>query len=46
MNKAEKRTGKMKSLICEHFQIQDISLRSLYNKNHKLVMIMILSCPK
>lgn len=40
---AWKRTGKM---IYEHFQVLIILLRSLHNKNHKSVVIMILSCQK
>lgn len=31
-------------LICEHFQVLLILLRSMYNKNHKSVVIKILGC--
>lgn len=33
-------------LICEHFQVLLILLRSMYNKNHKSVVIKILGCQK
>lgn len=38
-------TGKLNSLICE-VSSAVILLASAYNKNHKSVVIMILSCQK
>lgn len=43
---AWKRTGKMNSLICEHSEVLIVLLRTLYNKNYKSVVIVILGCQK
>lgn len=39
---AWKRTGKMNSSICEHFEALIVLLKTVYKKNYKSVVIVIL----